>query len=156
MSYKKSAKRITALLFCMIFMLVIGVLILLYLAVYTDSNRVGYFFGIVSAIGYFVWILIPNIISMYRQKLYINDCIAFDNLNNCTQINFDEIIEINYKGTKFFPLSEMIIIKSLKDSIYVDYNFKDYLNIWQEIISLCQERNLNINIDSKIIKRLNP
>lgn len=84
----------------------------------------------------------------------MNKRIIFHDRPDSTFVEFNEIESITYSGIKYIPMSEMLLIKSKSGTIYVDFNFKNYLTVWKDVICTCKKNNPYICIDIKVRKRL--
>jgi len=155
--YKKSIKKVNALLITMLVMMTLGTIIYSYLLFDIKHGLTNYIIGITFILLFTFGTIIPNIVNMYKHKFmidYRNNLFIFYDTNKDVIICVEEIKSIKYSGNKLIPMSEMMIIKTDSQVIYIDFNFEQYLEIWKEIILLIQRNNSKIVISPRLLKRL--
>lgn len=152
MIYKKSKLKVTLLVITCSLIIFISIFLLLYFSSLSTTYTV-YGIAIINSIIFLI-IGLVKIKPQYNQTLEIDKKIIFHNRPDSTFLEFNEIDSINYNGTRFIPMSEMLIIKSKAGIIYVDFNFINYLNVWKDVVYICKKSNPNISVDEKVQKRL--
>lgn len=90
----------------------------------------------------------------FYQKIEIGDKITFIDGPASITASPNEVVKLTYSGTKWIPMSEMMAIETKRETIYVDFNFKNYRQAWKDVIELSREANSSVVIDNKLIKRI--
>lgn len=70
------------------------------------------------------------------------------------KIPFKDITELKYHGTKYIPINEIMIVTDGTETVYLDFNFENYLLLWEDIYLKCIEVNQNLKVDDNLKKRL--
>lgn len=149
--YRKSKLKITMLMLTCALVMTIGMGVLICIAI--DANfKSASLVMLVNCIIFTVSCFI-KIKPQYQQTLIVENKLIFvDKIRTC--ISFENIESIAYSGCKFVPMSEYISIKTATKVIYVDYNFNNYLLVWRDILFKCKEKNPELQVDPKLLKRI--
>ena len=103
-------------------------------------------------------IILLVIFCITLPKVFSSTILITDEAISCltkdykTTIRWNEIDKIAYKGNKYIPMTESIRLYSLGKQIEIDFNRKDYLEIWKLILQ--KTMNDSCAIDIKITQRL--
>lgn len=148
--FYKSKSKIMSLIFTEIIILIVGILILVLLV---KPNRTS---AILSLSGCSVMgiIVIKSSITLFRDRLEIGDKIVLTRIPLSWQVKFEDIKRIDYQGIRFLPIFDVMIIKSDTDFVSIDYNFPHYLDIWKQVLELSLEKNPEIQVDIRLLKKL--
>ena len=152
MIYKKSKIKIYVMIIS-IFLLtfLVGLFIILFA---TRKMSLPPFIACLFVATLFMFIYYPQLRKEATQFLEVNNdkIVLYDNISSVTML-YTEINKITYHGTKLIGISERITIHSKTETINIDYNYKKYLKIWKEVITLCLLKNSHVTIDKRIRKR---
>ena len=99
-------------------------------------------------------IVIKSSIKLFRDRLEIGDKIVLTRIPLSWQVKFEDIKRIDYQGIRFLPIFDVMIIKSDTDFVSIDYNFPHYLDIWKQVLELSLEKNPEIQVDIRLLKKL--
>lgn len=69
------------------------------------------------------------------------------------KMEYGDIIRLGYSGSQYIPVSEALIVQTSDETIYVDFNFKNYLKLWNDIISIVRT-NPHVQVDQRLKSRL--
>ena len=148
--FYKSKSKIMSLIFTEIIILIVGILILVLLV---KPNRTS---AILSLSGCSVMgiIVIKSSITLFRDRLEIGDKIVLTRIPLSWQVKFEDIKRIDYQGIRFLPIFDVMIIKSDTGFVSIDYNVPHYLDIWKQVLELSLEKNPEIQVDIRLLKKL--
>ena len=154
--YNKSKKKIVALITSCSAVLLSPVAMSLFFGMF--PRRTPWMFAIAPVIPVFF----NQINRQFKQSIQI-DChnlffhFCSDKAHNppCdVKMNYADVTKLTCKGIKVVPISEMLVVETRNEKIYVDFNFEHYLELWNEIYLKCKEQNPNIIVSNKLEKRI--
>lgn len=149
--YYKSKYKIFGMILSFTLILAIGVMITI---LYLDLSR-GTQIVLISGYIVFCLITIPKLRLLGKEYLILeDDRIEFVSPPLSWQIDVKEIRSIKYRGIRWIPIFENLIIKSDLDTINIDFNFCNYSKLWIDILTNCMDKNPNLKIGLRLKKRL--
>ena len=155
-TYIKSKKKVVALIIACSAILLSPAAISLFFGMF--ARRTSWMFAIVPVIP----VLFIQLNRQFKQSIQI-DChnlffhFCSDKAHNppCdVKITYIDVTKLTCKGTKIVPMSEMLVVETKSEKIYVDFNFERYLELWNEIYLKCKEQNPNVIVSNKLEKRI--
>lgn len=150
--YYKSKYKILGMILSFAMILAIGVIITI---LYLDLSR-GTQVVIISGYILFCLITMPKLKSLGQEYLILeDDQIKFISPPLTWRIEIQQIKTFRYKGIRWIPVFENLIIETDLDSINIDFNFHNYSKVWSEVLTICKNKNQNLIIDHRLQKRLN-
>ena len=148
--YRANYKKVTVLLVTFILM---GFIFLIWLWLYIHQFSLKIIIT-VFALSFFM----PSIYKIkqdFNMMLTLNNiCLQSARYRKVIAVNWNAIKQIEYTGMKHFKLSDMMIIHSDKEDIYVDFNYKEYRKLWWEIIRLTKQANPQAIIDKEFFNMI--
>ena len=96
-----------------------------------------------------------QIIRIHEEEIYFANC--YDKVHNPpmdVEIKYNEIVKLTYSGTKIIPMSELLIVETSNEKIYIDFNFNNYMKLWYDIYQKSMDNNPLIKVDERLVKRL--
>lgn len=149
--FKKSRVKVTALIFFIIIVEIFGTLFFIFFI----NMKQGASIYIFIVLGVLAIYSVIKVKSQYDEYLIVNPAeIKLVDSPIVWQTKFTEIKKIKYTGLQWIPMSEVLVIESEVDTIYVDFNFIRYLEVWKDILDICLEQKPDIDVDPRLIKRL--
>lgn len=140
------------------FGLIIGMLVFIICIVFL-SVYVKQFSLLIVLFASLVIILItsiPRIVIEYKTVIRLDENgVEFFNGSKTQKIMWNEILRLEYTGNKVFPVNErMLICLTTGEKKEINYNIQKYLKAWAFVLERCSSANISINIEEKLIKRL--
>lgn len=99
-----------------------------------------------------VWLVcILRIVYDYSAYIEINDLgIVMYRRGKYHTFLWKEIKRISYSGIKKFRIFDVLILNTTRDSLYIEYNFSNYKEIWSKIIDHYQENVPQAIVDADV------
>lgn len=99
-----------------------------------------------------VWLVcIFRIVYDYRAYIEINDLgIVMFRRGKYHTFLWKEIKRVSYSGIKKFLPFDVLFLNTTRDSLYIEYNFSNYKEIWSQIIDHYQESVPHAIIDADV------
>lgn len=97
-----------------------------------------------------------NVLSNFKAELIVEkDYIESKRANKSVIIFYKDIQSIKYRGTKLVPVFDIIAIFSQNGKmIFIDFNFENYLYLWEQVIKRSLDEKENINVDQTILRKI--
>jgi hypothetical protein len=152
--FNKSKTKVTAMMAT--FAVIATAFLILFLLVLKEQSYKSAGTTLITAYSITVILMLSKLKPIYNQSLEIRDDeIVFRDpeKNACVVIKIMQIEKLDYYGTSIIPMSEILIIKTPIEKLYIDYNFIDYLDIWSLIVEQCNFYSVKCIIDPKIKRR---
>lgn len=110
----------------------------------------------ISTIAMLCGVAFINVLSNLKAELIIEkDYIESKRGNKSVKLFYKDIQSIKYRGIKLIPVFDIIAIFAQNGKmIFIDFNFENYLHLWEQVVKRCLEANRNINIDKTILSRI--
>lgn len=144
MTFHVSKKKNTILLITLSF-LIVGVSVALF---FCSSDELDLRASSILSMGYGLF-LIYQVIRDYQATITVDEQkISMFRRGKTSDLYWNEVRKIEFKGLKGLPFSDTIIIHSAREKLYVDYTFEAYKECW-ELLKSYAEKNKSIIILEK-------
>lgn len=75
--------------------------------------------------------------------------------NDEIKIQLKDVKSIKYRGVPFIHIFDIIaLFDSRGQMVFIDYNYENYLSLWERATELCKKANPEVCIDQRIIEKI--
>lgn len=151
MKYYNDKRKIIALIMAIISIAIIGI-VLEVLLIKSISMRCVSIIMMCSLCG----CLIAKVSTNFNVELTIDaQHITSYRNGEYKEILWENVKSIRYRGIRCASFFDIIaVFDNAGKMIFIDYNFQNYLAIWATIIKICDDNNLRIYTDHRIIEKI--